>query len=188
MHNIIGDNTFLSSSVVISLNRIIDSITFEKNYYRSIIVDDSTRGQFILLFILSHFINKRKENKIALTKALINSQYEENKSKLELFSSYYFPLLHALPTSIQKHIDHIENILLKYLVNYCLVVLIKLNLLNKKKAYLLPYTKLYIFEQHPCVSLKDIFPKKEKADYFKFYESKVIIIYIYKYMCIYIYS
>ncbi|SOS78263.1 DEAD/DEAH box helicase, putative [Plasmodium sp. gorilla clade G1] len=173
LHNIIGDNTFLSSSVVISLNRIIDSITFEKNYYRSIIVDDSTRGQFILLFILSHFINKRKENKIALTKALINSQYEENKSKLELFSSYYFPLLHALPTSIQKHIDHIENILLKYLVNYCLVVLIKLNLLNKKKAYLLPYTKLYIFEQHPCVSLKDIFPKKENADYFKFYESKL---------------
>ncbi|KNG77457.1 DEAD/DEAH box helicase [Plasmodium falciparum IGH-CR14] len=173
LHNIIGDNTFLSSSVVISLNRIIDSITFEKNYYRSIIVDDSTRGQFILLFILSHFINKRKENKIALTKALINSQYEENKSKLELFSSYYFPLLHALPTSIQKHIDHIENILLKYLVNYCLVVLIKLNLLNKKKAYLLPYTKLYIFEQHPCVSLKDIFPKKENADYFKFYKSKL---------------
>ncbi|CDO64094.1 DEAD/DEAH box helicase, putative [Plasmodium reichenowi] len=173
LHNIIGDNTFLSSSVVISLNRIIDSITFEKNYYRSIIVDDATRGQFILLFILSHFINKRKENKIALTKALINSQYEENKSKLELFSSYYFPLLHALPSSIQKHIDHIENILLKYLVNYCLVVLIKLNLLNKKKAYLLPYTKLYIFQQHPCVSLKDIFPKKQKADYFKFYESKL---------------
>ncbi|CRG99241.1 DEAD/DEAH box helicase, putative [Plasmodium relictum] len=169
VHNAIGDSTFLSSSTSVPLNKIIDCITYEKNYSRNIIVDDLSRSQFILLFILSHFINKIKENKISLVKVLIN--YNQ-KNKLELFSSVYFPLLHELPKPIQKYIKNFENIVLKYLINYSLIILIKFNLLNKKKTYLLPYTQLYIFDQHPSLSLNEIFFKNQSS-YFNYYLSKV---------------
>ncbi|CRG96578.1 DEAD/DEAH box helicase, putative [Plasmodium gallinaceum] len=172
IHNFVGDKTFLSSSTSVPLNRIIDCITYEKNYSRNIITDDLSRGQFILLFIFSHFINKIKENKICLTKILINYN-NTNKYKLELFSSTYFPLLHELPKPIQKHIKHLENIVLKYLINYSLIVLIKLNMLNKKKTYLLPHTQLYIFEQHPSLTLGEIFIKKDQSSYFNYYQSKI---------------
>ncbi|SBT70809.1 DEAD/DEAH box helicase, putative [Plasmodium malariae] len=173
LHNIIGDSTFLSSNVnSISLPKIVDSITFEKNYSRNIIVDDTSRGQFILLFILSHFVNRLKENKIALTNVLINYNCT-TRTKLELFSYKYFPLLHMLPAPIHKHIRYFETIVLRYMINYSLIILTKLNLLNRKKTYLLPYTHLYIFEQHPSLSLTEIFPKEMNSEYFKFYQSKV---------------
>ncbi|GAW80098.1 DEAD/DEAH box helicase [Plasmodium gonderi] len=172
LHNIVGDTTFLGSSVsMIPLQKIIDRITFEKNYSRNILVDDSSKGQLILLFILSHFINKIKENKIAITKVLINVNCKA-RTKLELFSSTYFPLLHALPAPVRKHIKHIENVLLRYLMNYSFIILAKLNLLHNKKTYLLPYTKLYIFEQHPTLHLGEIFPNLN-SEYLSFYQSKV---------------
>ncbi|SBT33242.1 DEAD/DEAH box helicase, putative [Plasmodium ovale wallikeri] len=173
VHNIVGDNTFLASASVnmIPLHKIVDCITYEKGYSRNIIVDDLSRGQFILLFVLSHFVNKIKENKIALTNILINYN-NKNRNKLELFSFKYFPLLHALPTPIQKHINHIESIILKYFKSYCLIVMTKLNLWNKKKTYLLPYTQLYIFEQHPFHSLGKIFPQTDSA-YLHYYQEKV---------------
>ncbi|SCO66354.1 DEAD/DEAH box helicase, putative [Plasmodium vivax] len=172
LHNIVGDSTFLGSSVgTIPLQKIIDRITFEKNYSRNVLVDDSARGQFILLFILSHFINKIKENKIALTKVLINFNCKA-RTKLELFSSTYFPLLHILPAPVRKHIKNIEGVLLRYLMNYSLLVLAKLNLLHRKKTYLLPYTQLYIFEQHPSLLLGEIFPEGS-SEYLAFYQSKL---------------
>ncbi|KJP89480.1 hypothetical protein AK88_00923 [Plasmodium fragile] len=172
LHNIVGDSTFLGSSVgMIPLQKIIDRVTFEKNYSRNVLVDDSARGQFILLFILSHFINKIKENKIALTKVLINFNCKV-RTKLELFSSTYFPLLHILPAPVRKHIKNIETVLLRYLVNYSLLVLAKLNLLQRKKTYLLPYSHLYIFEQHPSLHLGEIFPHGH-SEYLAFYQSKL---------------
>ncbi|GAB65610.1 DEAD/DEAH box helicase [Plasmodium cynomolgi strain B] len=172
LHNIVGDGTFLGSSVgMIPLQKVIDRVTFEKNYSRNVLVDDSARGQFILLFILSHFINKIKENKIALTKVLINFNCKV-RTKLELFSSTYFPLLHILPAPVRKHIKNIENVLLRYLMNYSLLVLAKLNLLHRKKTYLLPYTQLYIFEQHPALHLGEIFPEGH-SEYLTFYQSKL---------------
>ncbi|CAA9987301.1 DEAD/DEAH box helicase, putative [Plasmodium knowlesi strain H] len=172
LHNIVGDGTFLGSPVgMIPLQKIIDRVTFEKNYSRNVLVDDSARGQFILLFILSHFINKIKENKIALTKVLINFHCKV-RTKLELFSSTYFPLLHILPAPVRKHIKNIEGVLLRYLMNYSLLVLAKLNLLQRKKTYLLPYTQLYIFEQHPSLHLGEIFPE-DNSEYLSFYQSKL---------------
>ncbi|ANQ07476.1 DEAD/DEAH box helicase [Plasmodium coatneyi] len=172
LHNIVGDGTFLGSSVgMIPLQKIIDRVTFEKNYSRNVLVDDSARGQFILLFILSHFINKIKENKIALTKVLINFHCKV-RTKLELFSSTYFPLLHILPAPVRKHIKNIEGVLLRYLMNYSLLVLAKLNLLQRKKTYLLPYTQLYIFEQHPSLHLREIF-QEGHSEYLAFYQEKL---------------
>ncbi|CAD2098109.1 DEAD/DEAH box helicase, putative [Plasmodium vinckei] len=172
IHNLIGDDVFLSySNSEVSLQKIIDCITFEKNYSRNAIVDDASRGKFILLFILSHFINKIKENKIALTNILINYN-NKSRNRLELFSHKYFPLLHTLPKSVQNHVNNLEKLILNNLINYSIIIISKLKLWNRKKTYLLPYTQLYIFEEHPSSNLNDIF-NNTNSEFINYYKEKV---------------